>query len=158
VDDSALGSSTPASVRSLSPSHTDCAIEHGRPYQDLERYPFPNDERESDRLDDERGAMDTTTGNRLIHAPIQRSNRFLDLGTGTGGWAVDAGDLFQEAVIFGADLSPIQPGRVPPNVQFHVMDIEEDWRYSEPFDLIRSARMLCGSVANRSKFFAQAYK
>jgi hypothetical protein len=157
-NDSTLGSSRPASVISLSPSDTDYTFDYGRQYQDLERYPFPNDEQELDRLDDERGAMDAATGYKLIHAPIERANRLLDLGAGTGGWVIDAGDLLGEAEIFGADLSPIQPTRVPPNVHFHVMDIEEDWRYSEPFDLIRCARMLCGSVANRSKFFAQAYK
>ena len=77
----------------------------------------------------------------------------LDIGTGTGLWAVDFGMLHfplkklrfhrsianfgiaeknLSAVVTGTDLSAIQPDLVPPNVQFQISDAEDEWgRHSE---------------------------
>lgn len=62
---------------------------------------------------------------RLHLAPWTRDNpprRVIDIGTGTGRWAIDFGDTFPQADIVGTDLSPIQPNFVPPNVRFYVED------------------------------------
>ncbi|KAM0325704.1 hypothetical protein ACHAQA_007004 [Verticillium albo-atrum] len=40
--------------------------------------------------------------------------------------------------------------RVPPNVEFHVDDIEDTWTYSQPFDYIHS-RMMTSSIADWPK-------
>ena len=58
------------------------------------------------------------TLNGALHlAPITPyPNRILDLGTGTGIWAIDMGDHYPSASVIGNDLSPIQPSYVPPNV------------------------------------------
>lgn len=53
---------------------------------------------------------------RKLHlAPIKNPHRILDLGTGTGLWAVDMADKYPSALVIGTDLSPIQPHWVPPN-------------------------------------------
>lgn len=41
--------------------------------------------------------------------PDSKVKRVLDVGTGTGIWAVDFGDEHPEAQVIGVDLSPIQP-------------------------------------------------
>lgn len=52
----------------------------------------------------------------LHRAPVGKSpQHILDVGTGTGIWAVDAADLYQTATVTGTDLSPIQPHWVPSN-------------------------------------------
>ena len=70
--------------------------------------------------------------NRELHkAPLENPQRILDVGTGTGIWAIDAAYLYPDAHILGTDLSPIQPAWVPPNCQFEVDDCELEWLYGE---------------------------
>ena len=67
---------------------------------------------------------------RLHQAPIgDNPQKILDLGTGTGIWAFDMAYAYPRAEILGIDLSPIQPGWVPPNCKFEVDDMELDWSY-----------------------------
>ncbi|KAJ3458811.1 hypothetical protein MRS44_012920 [Fusarium solani] len=42
--------------------------------------------------------------------------RALDIGCGTGMWAIDFADEFPSCKVVGTDISPIQPGFVPPNL------------------------------------------
>jgi trans-aconitate methyltransferase len=96
----------------------------------------------------------------LYTAPISSEpTRILDIGTGTGIWAIEIADQFPMAIVIGTDLSPIQPSLVPPNVQFYIDDAESDWtfRASEKFDFIHS-RALCGGIADWPRFYAQAFE
>jgi trans-aconitate methyltransferase len=95
---------------------------------------------------------------RLFSAPLRNPQRVLDVGTGTGLWVMDFADEFPSAQVIGTDLSPIQPGWVPPNAQFYVEDLEADWVYgpNEAFDMVH-ARVMGGSVNDWDKFCRQAF-
>ena len=69
-------------------------------------------------------------------------HRVLDIGTGTGIWAVEFAEQHPEADVLGTDLSPIQPEYVPPNLRFEVDDIEDEWVYTKPFDFIHGRYIL----------------
>ena len=85
--------------------------------------------------------VETCLRGKLFTAPLTEPKRILDLGTGTGIWAIEVGDMFPKADVLGNDLSPIQPRWVPPNVRFEVDDIEADWTFSGYFDFIFCRQM-----------------
>lgn len=65
---------------------------------------------ESDRLDLIHEMVRITLGNKLHLAPIgEKPQRVLDIGTGTGIWAIEMGDDYPLTEIIGIDLSAIQP-------------------------------------------------
>jgi len=66
-------------------------------------------QREADRLDLQHHLFRITFGNRLFFAPINDPKRAIDIGTGTGIWAVDFADEYPECLVTGIDLSPGQP-------------------------------------------------
>ncbi|KAI9736300.1 MAG: hypothetical protein M1834_001186 [Cirrosporium novae-zelandiae] len=94
--------------------------------------------------------------NKLHLAPLNNPQDVLDIGTGTGIWAIEFADEYPEAKVIGIDLSPIQPSFVPPNVTFLVDDAEEQWMYSQQFDYIHG-RMMTSSFTEPIKVFKQAF-
>jgi SAM-dependent methyltransferase len=96
-------------------------------------------------------------GGRLHLAPLDKPQRILDIGTGTGIWALDIAGEFPSAEVIGTDLSAIQPLWVLPNVQFIVEDAEAEWAYAEnSFDYIHS-RCMVGSIKDWDKLLQQAF-
>jgi len=91
-------------------------------------------------------------GDLLYHQP-ENPQRILDVGTGTGLWAIEVADEHPQALVIGTDLSPIQPGWVPPNCKFYVDDAEANWDW-ELFDLIHG-RSLGGSISDWPRFYRQ---
>ncbi|KXH40812.1 hypothetical protein CSIM01_08540 [Colletotrichum simmondsii] len=79
----------------------------------------------------------------------------LDIGTGTGIWAIEFGELKPEAEVIGIDLSP-PLAEVPPNVTFEVDDIEEPWTFSLPFDYIHT-RMMTSSISDWRRLIQNAF-
>jgi SAM-dependent methyltransferase len=124
------------------------------------QYFMPNDEPEQERMLMQHRAGFLTLGRRSFFAPIgDAPHRILDLGTGTGIWAVEMADRFPSAEVVGVDLSPIQPNWVPSNVKFEIDDIEDEWTFPEDhFDFVFSKVMLAGSIANFRHYFEQAWR
>ncbi|KAF4448378.1 hypothetical protein F53441_8186 [Fusarium austroafricanum] len=160
--DSSIGDDAGSSTASLSSSILEYRQENGRTYHGYHegKYHLPNDEKENDRLDLQHNLFLLTFDNKLGLAPPNlpdsKVKRVLDLGTGTGIWAIDFGDDHPETDVTGVDLSPIQPAFVPPNVRFVIDDIHEDWTYSEPFDYIHS-RMMNFSIPSWPDYLKKIY-
>ena len=118
----------------------------------------PNDEVHQESLDITHHVFRLTINGDLFIAPVgPEPQRVLDLGTGTGIWAVQFADQYPTASVIGTDLSPIQPNFVPPNLQFEVDDFELEWMYrKESFDFIH-ARALYGSVSDHQTLYRQVF-
>ena len=46
---------------------------------------------------------------QLHLAPLENPRRILDIGTGTGIWAIQMADDYPDCTVIGTDLSPVQP-------------------------------------------------
>ncbi|EWZ31415.1 hypothetical protein FOCG_08515 [Fusarium oxysporum f. sp. radicis-lycopersici 26381] len=155
-DDGSIASST----ASLSESIFDYRSLHGRTFQNSKttEYWGPNDERQNNGLDIAHHFMVMLKDDKLFDAPITRPSRVLDVGTGTGIWAIDMADANPSAEITGTDISPIQPAWVPPNCQFHIEDAQLEWTYRpESFDFVH-IRALYGSISDWGELYRQAFR
>ncbi|KAK3368918.1 S-adenosyl-L-methionine-dependent methyltransferase [Lasiosphaeria ovina] len=122
---------------SISSSVNEHIWEYGRRYHVFRygRYPIPNDEDEYKRESLRHAMMKEMLEGRLYLAPIgNQPQKIIDLGTGFGDWAIEVGEKFPSAKVIGVDLSPIQPLWLPPNVEFIVDDIEDEWVQDRDFD------------------------
>ncbi|GAB0136405.1 hypothetical protein EsDP_00004706 [Epichloe bromicola] len=123
-----LGGDTTASLSSS--IFSAYAYERGRRYQIFGdgRYPIPNDDLEQNRENMKHAMLMMLTGDKPFFSPIgDHPQKILDIGTGTGIWAIEVGDRYPSAQVCGIDLTPIQPEWVPTNVSFLVDNCELDW-------------------------------
>ncbi|KAI5455628.1 S-adenosyl-L-methionine-dependent methyltransferase [Mariannaea sp. PMI_226] len=161
-DDSPLDyESLISSTTSLAESILDYRNIHGRTFQSSKttEYWGPNDDKQNNGLDIAHHFITMLLGDRLFEAPIGKTpSKILDVGTGTGIWAIDMADAYPCTEIIGIDISPVQPSWVPPNCTFHVDDAQLEWTFTpESIDFVH-IRALYGSISDWNKLYDQAYK
>ncbi|PLB52215.1 SAM dependent methyltransferase [Aspergillus steynii IBT 23096] len=158
--DSDYAEDSQSDLTSLRSSITDYYFENGRRYHAFHAgaYWGPNDEKAMDSMEIGHFLYTLMLGNRLYLAPIKEGlGAVLDVGTGTGIWAIDFADMHPSARVIGTDLSPIQPSFVPPNVQFEVDDCCDPWLFPRDYFDYVHIRGLTGCVADWSAFYREAY-
>lgn len=159
VEDSDLLSST----ASVSSSIIDYRTLRGRTYHSERHntdYYAPNDDRQNQSVDITHHYLTLLLDGQLFLAPLKKDKvrQALDVGTGTGIWAIDFADEFPDALVVGTDLSPTQPTWVPPNVRFELDNATEEWTWSDNmFDFVHM-RYLFGAIADWPGLFRQAYR
>ncbi|KAM5346023.1 hypothetical protein ACJ41O_011884 [Fusarium nematophilum] len=139
--DSSMGKDAASSTASVSSSILE--------YRRLQRLP---------RLDSP--LSDNSLGRKTVPCPCERGNlqRVLDVGTGTGIWAIEFADRYPSADVIGTDLSPCQPQWIPPNARFEIDDATLRWTW-EPnsFNFIH-IRYLFGAIQDWNGLFKEAYR
>ncbi|KAK9776349.1 putative S-adenosyl-L-methionine-dependent methyltransferase [Seiridium cardinale] len=120
--------------------------ESGNLYQNYKpgKYLLPNDAAEQDRLDIMHVSFRLLLDGRLALAPFTESPHYvLDIGTGTGIWAIQFAEEHPDSQVIGTDLSAIQPPFTIANCSFQKDDAEEEialkWVFQTPnsrFDYI----------------------
>lgn len=158
--DSAIGGmSLASSTHSVAPTMYDYVEDHGRTYHRYKdgKYLIPNDELERDRLALQHQIWLLTLDGKLHLTPFPSPpQRVLDIGCGTGIWAIEFAQQYLSAHVIGTDLSPIQPVYVPPNCYFEIDDAEDEWVFEQPFDYIHG-RTLMNCFRDISAVFASAF-
>ncbi|KXH67494.1 TAM domain methyltransferase [Colletotrichum salicis] len=100
--------------------------------------------------------FDDRLGTAPPNDPGSKVGRVLDVGTGSGIWAIDYGEEHPKSEVRGIDLSAAQPTFTPRNVKFLIDDLEEPWTYSRPFDYIHS-RMMNSSIRDWREYIQNCY-
>ncbi|TVY84034.1 Secondary metabolism regulator [Lachnellula suecica] len=144
------------STRSLYESDVLYTMINGRRY--CKDYCQPNDEEEQTRCQILHGVFLYLLDQKLTTVPLNNPHKILDIGTGTGEWAMALADEYPEAEIIGTDIAKIQPSAVPLNVFFEIDDAEEPWTWPEDdFDFIHF-RSMQGAFKDWRYVYSEAYK
>ncbi|KPM46153.1 hypothetical protein AK830_g250 [Neonectria ditissima] len=157
--DSTLGDES-ESTASITSSILDYRTLHGRTYhKDIGSAQGTNDERQNESMDINHHVLTLVLDGALYLAPISKDiKKAVDIGTGTGVWAIDFADAFPGTQVIGTDISPIQPGWVPPNLEFQIDDCTQEWTFEEnSLDYIH-IRWLVGSIVDWPQLFKEAYR
>ncbi|KAF5599863.1 methyltransferase [Fusarium pseudoanthophilum] len=119
----------------------------------------PNDEAQLEALDLIHHWLTLMLDDKFFLAPIgDNPQKILDIGTGTGIWAINVADEYPSASVVATDITPTQPSFVPPNVEFQIDDAQLEWTFEpESFDFIH-IRYLQGTIADWDRLYGQMYK
>ncbi|KAE9375895.1 S-adenosyl-L-methionine-dependent methyltransferase [Stipitochalara longipes BDJ] len=118
---------------------------------------------EQDRLNLQHHLWLLTLNNRLSLAPLtSEPAHVLDLGTGTGIWAIDYALSHPTTQVLAINLTPSTPSSTPPNLTLHTLDFDSPstWTststFPQKFNLIHG-RLLVSCLATALPLFNHAF-
>ncbi|KAK0702319.1 S-adenosyl-L-methionine-dependent methyltransferase [Lasiosphaeris hirsuta] len=152
--------SVASSTTSLTESIFDYRRLHGRPYQVSEttEYWAPVDQTQNEAFDLLHNVHLMVSDNKLFLSPIgENPAKVLDVGTGTGVWAIDFAHQYPSTSVIGTDISAIQPTWVPANAKFIIEDCLLEWTFPKNhFDFVH-LRALYGCVPDWEALYAGVF-
>jgi SAM-dependent methyltransferase len=155
LEGTVVGAEVAASTRSLWAQDLDYREIHGRRY--CRDYFMPNDDIEQLRLSLLHQVYLHLLDGEPTLVPLENPSYILDVGTGTGEWAIRVAELFPECDVVGTDISAIAETKsVPMNVFFEIEDAEDWDRMPDFYDLIHF-RMLEGAFRDWSFIYDNSW-
>nr|XP_019048697.1 hypothetical protein I302_02471 [Kwoniella bestiolae CBS 10118]OCF27627.1 hypothetical protein I302_02471 [Kwoniella bestiolae CBS 10118] len=113
-------------------------------------YSLPNDEQELERLECQHRVFKAVQADSNYLAPVHSSlfngARALDIGCGTGIWAIEMAQEFPKVEWIATDLAPVQrDSDLPDNLHFAQNDITQGLPFpNESFDFVHSRLLVMG--------------
>ncbi|KAI1028478.1 hypothetical protein LB503_002073 [Fusarium chuoi] len=161
--DSSLGADNASSTDSLRSSILDFRQENGRTYHAFRdgKYNLPNDDEENERLDLQHNLFLLTLDNKLglspPNLPDSKVKRVLDVGTGTGIWAIDFGDEHPEATNWKSYFTKIYQNLAPGGyVELQDVDVimgSDDGTLKEDHTMYKWCRLLDEAAGKFNRSF-----
>ncbi|CCT71080.1 related to methyltransferase [Fusarium fujikuroi] len=143
--DSALRDDNTESTASITSSILEYKNINGRTYHhDIgnAQYWGTNDEKQNESMDINHHVLTLVLDGALHLAPLAKDIKsVVDIGTGTG-----------------TDISPIQPGWIPPNLRFDIEDCTQEWTFAPNSQDYIHFRWLVGSIVDWDQLFKEAYR
>ncbi|KAF8515542.1 S-adenosyl-L-methionine-dependent methyltransferase [Gautieria morchelliformis] len=94
-------------------------------------------------LDATHEAIKFYLGGRLSLAPLEKSTSpmsILDMGCGSGAWAIQAAEQFPDADVLAVDLCMLPSRPLPPNLRFQILDLTKPFPFeSQSFDIVHAS-------------------
>ncbi|KAJ7119622.1 S-adenosyl-L-methionine-dependent methyltransferase [Mycena epipterygia] len=114
------------------------------------------------RLDEVHFALREYLDDKICFAPIYGTSpgltRILEIGCGSGVWAIDAATDFPDAEVVAVDLSPLPDIPLPKNINFQIVDVTQNLPFEEEtFDVVH-ARLVLMHVPNGKDVLERAAK
>ncbi|KAG6157662.1 hypothetical protein E4U51_008011 [Claviceps purpurea] len=162
-DRDSVFSEAPSSTTSIASSILEYRQIRGRTYHSdrfTTNYHVPNDDQQLESEELCHHVITNLLDDQLFVAPleIEKIHRVLDVGTGSGIWAIEFADRFPNTSVIGTDISPCQPQWLPPNVRFEIEDATLEWTWdTDYFDFIH-IRYIFGAFQNWAGLFKKAYR
>ncbi|KAF8521364.1 S-adenosyl-L-methionine-dependent methyltransferase [Gautieria morchelliformis] len=109
-----------------------------------ELYPLPSDAPEWERLDNMHKGYNDFLGNKLSFKQIETPpKRILEIGSGSGAWAIQAAQTYPDAEVLAIDISPLPPRPLPQNVKFRNVNVTQPLPFEpETFDIVHARAIL----------------
>ncbi|KAI1411059.1 S-adenosyl-L-methionine-dependent methyltransferase [Hypoxylon sp. FL1857] len=119
-------------------------------------YFLPSDKQEQERMNLQHEISVEVHDGELHLCPARNPRRVLDVGTGTGIWAIEYARRHPDSEVLGIDLNPVPaPPFIAPNCHFHIADVYEDWKFNRPFDFIHVRSL--GEPTDQRRLFKSIY-
>jgi SAM-dependent methyltransferase len=130
--------------------------ENGRRY--CGSYFMPNDRMEQTRLLLVHQVFMSAFNDEPTTVPLVNPSSILDVGTGTGEWAVEMADRYPDCEVTGIDIVDVFPRYIAPNLFWEVDNAELEWlRPPDLYDLVHF-RHMDGAFRDWRFVYEQAFK
>ncbi|KAI0168325.1 S-adenosyl-L-methionine-dependent methyltransferase [Pestalotiopsis sp. NC0098] len=144
------------SNRSIAPADVEYVWENGRRYTGS--YFMPNDKAEQTRLLLVNECYKSAFGDIPTTVSLEDPTAILDIGTGTGEWAMDMADRYPDCEVTGTDIADIFPKYAGQNLFWEIDNAELEWlRPPNFYDLIHF-RNMDGAFRDWPFVYEQAFK
>jgi len=107
-------------------------------------YVLVNDDAEWARLDAMHNGIAAFLGNELTPAPLGQPRKILEIGAGSGAWAIQAAKLYPDAEVLAVDMNPLPSRPLPPNVRYQSINVLQPLPFEAgTFDVVHIRLVLC---------------
>ncbi|KAF9048229.1 S-adenosyl-L-methionine-dependent methyltransferase [Hymenopellis radicata] len=99
---------------------------------------------EWDRLDAQHNGIAKYLNQKLAPVDLGQPKKILEIGSGSGAWAIQAAKLYPDADVLAVDMNPLPARPLPSNIRFQQVNVLEPFPFPPgSFDVVHIRFVLC---------------